>query len=121
MAKDDYDVILYRLLVYLYACKKREIMFDPDTFDAAVRKDVHSDPYFNDILEMAQSEGLIKGVLLKKAWGGDKLLLSNLSDIEITAAGIRYLKENSTMKRIGDRLKDAVDIIAKLAGILQLV
>nr|DAK52402.1 MAG TPA: hypothetical protein [Caudoviricetes sp.] len=24
MAKDDYQVVLYRLLVYLYACKKQE-------------------------------------------------------------------------------------------------
>ena len=28
MAKDDYDVIAYRVLVYLYGCMKREIMLE---------------------------------------------------------------------------------------------
>ena len=32
MAKDDYDVIVYRVLVYFYACMKRKIMFEEETF-----------------------------------------------------------------------------------------
>ncbi len=120
MAKDDFDVIVYRVLVYLYACLKREIMFENVTFNESVRKNVSSDTYFADILRMMQGEGLIEGLEFANAWGGDCILVSSVSDARITAAGIRYLKENGTMKRVGDALKETVDIISKLASILQL-
>ena len=120
MAKDDFDVIAYRVLVYLYACLKREIMFEDVTFYESVRKNVSSDTYFADILRMMQAEGLIEGLEFANAWGGDCILVSSASDARITAAGIRYLKENGTMKRVGDALKETVDIISKLASILQL-
>ena len=118
MAKDDYDVILYRLLIYLYACKKRKIIFEEITFQEAVRKNVENDQYFYDILEMAQGEGLIKNAIFTKAWGGDKVPLFAMHELEITANGIRYLKENSGMKKVSEMLKTAGDIIAKLASII---
>lgn len=117
MAKDDYDVIVYRVLVYLYAVMKRKIMFEDLTFQKAVRKNVESDEYFAEILQMMQEEGLIKGLVFCNAWGGDVLLASDVADAKITAAGIRYLNENDRMKKIADTLKESVDLIAKLAGI----
>lgn len=118
MAKDDYDVILYRILVYLYACMKRKIIFDDDTFKESVRKNVKNDQYFYSILEMAQEEGYIDGLLFKKAWGQDKILMSDLADARITQDGIRYLCENGRMAKIGEALADTADIISKLAAIL---
>lgn len=115
MAKDDYSVILYRLLVYLYACKKRKIMFEDQTFREAVKKNAGNDQYFYDILEMAQEEGFIRGANFKKAWGPDKIPLFEENELEITASGIRYLQENSMMHKIGEKLKEAVDTIANLA------
>lgn len=118
MAQDDYEVILYRLLVYLYACKKRKIAYNEATFQEAVRKNVQNDQWFYDIIEMAQSEGLIEGARFQKAWGGDKAPLFDYNELDITAAGIRYLKENSTMKHVGEALRESVDVISKLAGIV---
>ena len=120
MAKDDYDVIVYRILVYLYACLKHKILFEEVTFHAAVRKNVESDEYFADILRMMQEDGLISGVVLTKIWGGDVVIGSDLEDMKITSSGIQYLQENSRMKKIGESLKESVDIIAKLAGIIKL-
>ena len=120
MAKDDYEVIAYRILVYLYACAKRKIIFKPETFQAAVSKNVESTEYLCFVLRTMQKEGLIDGVAFMKAWGGDYILVSDLRDADITADGIRYLKENSNMKKIGETLKESVDIIAKLAGIIPL-
>lgn len=114
---DDYDVIVYRVLTYLYAVLKREIIFDDDTFQAAVRKNVESDEYFVSVLRLMQNEGLIEGLVITKAWGGVYLLGSDLRDAEITAAGIHYLKDNSTMKKVGDTLKAAADLIAELAAL----
>jgi len=121
MAKDDYDVIVYRVLVYLYGCLKREIMFEDVTFQAAVRKDVISETYFAEVLEMMQGERLIKGLTFSRAWGGDVILASDIKEAKITAEGARYPKENNRMKVVGDSLKEAVDIIAKLASILMIV
>ena len=42
MAKDDYDVVVYRVLVYLYAVLKHKIIFEEATFRQAVRKNVES-------------------------------------------------------------------------------
>ncbi len=115
VAKDDYDVVVYRVLLYLYACMKRKIIFDDNTFHASVRKNVESDEYFCSVLRMMQTEGLICGVVTTKAWGGTYILCSNLCDMEITAAGIHYLKENGRMQKIWSILKDAADITAELA------
>lgn len=121
MAKDDYEVIVYRMLVYLYAVLKREIAFDAVTFAEAVRKDVKSSAYFDKALEMMQEEGLIRGLVFTQAWGGDVILASGIRDAEITPAGIRHLKENARMKIVGRALAEAKDIIATLATILQIV
>ena len=119
MAEDDYDIIAYRILVYLYACKKREIIYDDTTFDTTVRKDVNED-YFMDVLRMMQDEGFISGLSFTKAWGNTYILISDIADTEITAEGVHYLENDNKMKRAGNILKDAVDAIAKLAGILGL-
>lgn len=82
-----------------------------------MKKNVDNDQYFYDVLEMAQEEGFIKGAKFQRAWGQDKIPLFDDDDLEITSAGIRYLEENSTMKKIGETLKEAVDTISKLAAI----
>ena len=120
MAKDDYDVILCRILIYFYACKKRKILFDRETFRKTVMKDVNED-YFTEILDMAQEEGFIKGLTIAKAWQGTYILASDIEEAEITAAGIRYLNENSRAKKVLQLLKDAAESIAQLAGLIGLL
>lgn len=121
MAKDDYDVVVYRVLIYLYACLKRRIVFEEETFQASVRKNIDSDEYFIAVLHMMQNEGLIEGLSFKKAWGGVYLLLSDIKDAEITASGVRYLRENRTMAKVGEKMKAAADIIASLASAVGLL
>ncbi|MBF1305653.1 MAG: hypothetical protein HXM91_07380 [Oribacterium sinus] len=82
-----------------------------------MKKNVDNDQYFYDVLEMAQEEGFIKGAKFQRAWGQDKIPLFDDDDLEITSAGIRYLEENSTMKKIGETLKETIDTISKLAAI----
>ena len=96
MARDDYDVIVYKVLVYLYACLKRKIMFEEITFQHTVRKNVDNDEYFYDILKMMQEEGLITGLVFKGTWQGDSVLANDLKEMEITSNGIHYLEDNLT-------------------------
>lgn len=120
MAKDDYDVIVYKVLLYLYACMKRTISFDQDVYNATIDKDNISPEYLVDIYRMMQSEGLIEGVTFIAAWGGDKVITSEEKDISITPAGIRYLKENCTMNKVKEYLLGKVSMIADLITILHL-
>ena len=38
MAKDDYYVIAYKVLLYYYGCLKRKYMFDEDVFWNAINR-----------------------------------------------------------------------------------
>lgn len=117
MANDDYDVIVYKILVYYYAVMKRKISFAEETLAAVLSKADIPDEYLADILRLMQSEGLIEGVRLTKAWGCDYILISDKRDISITAAGIRYLKENAKMKKIAGKLMKIPGIVSTLIGI----
>lgn len=120
MAKDDYNVILYKILVYLYACMKRRILFNERTFREAVGKNAGSDEYLVSILYMAQRDGLIDGLAFQTAWGKTRILVSDIRDAEITSKGIEYLAENSMMQKVGRALRESADAIAELASIIQL-
>lgn len=100
MAKDDYDVIVFKILTYLYACLKKKINFDIDTFNKTISFKSLDEDYFAEILMMMSEDGLIKGYVYKTAWGGNVIPLSDISDIKITSKGIRYLSDNSKMKEI---------------------
>lgn len=118
MAKDDYFALVYRVLAYLYACMKQQILFEKDTFQAAVKKHVKSEEYFADVLRRMQQDGLITGLSFRKAWGREWLLLSDVEDAEITSKGIEYLEENSAMKRVGESLKLLPELIGTLIKML---
>lgn len=122
MAKDDYDVLVFKILTYYYACLKRKVLFNQEVFDHAIIKsgDI-SDEYLADVLRMMQEEGLLQGLTFTKAWGEDYILASDLRDAKITPAGVHYLKENSTMQKIMKALVDAADTMGNLAGILGLM
>lgn len=117
MARDDYDVIVYKVLVYLYACMKHKIIFEEETFDKSVREKVDNDDYFINVLRMMQDEGLLERLTFVNVWGGDVFLTSDIKDARITSKGIHYLEENERMHRVGNWLKESVDIIAKLASL----
>ncbi|MCD8115945.1 MAG: YjcQ family protein [Oscillospiraceae bacterium] len=61
MAKDDYDVLVYKIIVYLYACMKRKIIFDEAVFFKTVGRGEVSEDYFTDVLRLMQDEKLIEG------------------------------------------------------------
>ena len=112
MAKDDYDVVVFRILAYLYAIFKGKQIFDQRIFLKVISK-VEED-YLYRVLEMMQSKGLIEGLQFKKAWGGAVILINDLDDISITSDGIHYLLENSRMKKVKDFLSGQMGAIASL-------
>lgn len=116
MAKDDYDVLVFKILTYLYACAKRKTVYSDKDLYHAIGNDrgAINESWLNDVLRMAVNEGLIDGLTFEKAWANEYILISDLSDAYITSEGIHYLKENARMKKIKDDLIELVDPIATL-------
>lgn len=118
MAKDDYHVIVYKILLYLYAVLKRKIVFDKKSFDAVLSKSTTSEEYLMDVIRMMQDEGLIKGACFTKVWGHEYVMASDISEITITPAGIAYLEENTMMKKVGSMLKEMPGMVSSLINIV---
>lgn len=118
MPKDDYDVVVFKILTYLYACLKRKITFDERTFDEAICRNCIHDMYFSDIIRMMKKDGYIENVTITRAWGNDYIISSQLEDMRITSAGIDYLKENSKMNKIKDILLQNSGIIGTLISMI---
>lgn len=109
MAKDDYFVLVYKLLRYLYRCLKentavsREIV-SPDTKDFPIGQE-----YFSYLLSHLLADGYIEG-LVEVGRIGSPTLFQETTGLSITPKGIAYLEENATMKRVGELLGPAGEI-----------
>ena len=52
MAKDDFFVVAYKILLYYYACLKRARVFDKDEFDRMIGAEDINEDYLLDIFIM---------------------------------------------------------------------
>ncbi len=107
MAKNDYFVIAYRILSYLYECFKAGetpdvSMFGPDALNI-------SNGYWANVMESLYEDGYIKGIAMIPRIGGAPGV--KLIDPKITSKGIEYLQDNSTMQKAKNFLKDIKDIV----------
>lgn len=114
MAKDDYDTIVFKVLLYLYAVLKRKITFDEQTFYHATGYKYINEDYFITVLYMMSQERLINNLVFTKAWGNVCILCNDLCNMEITVEGIHYLIDNKKMNRVKEYLLSNVDTIASL-------
>ncbi len=102
MAKDDYFVIVYQVLKYLYGCLKKgenpEICF----LQAATYSIPES--YWMYIVSSLFNEKYIEGITIYETKSGT--VVGNLQDTFITPKGIEYLLENSLIQKAKRTLKD---------------
>ena len=115
MSKDDYHVIVFKVLVYLYAVLKNNRIFNQLEYDKAISKKDINEEYLWRVYAMMSDEGFIKNANFTKAWGNDLIPLFEEKDLAITASGIRYIEDNDKMKEVGKLLKSKLDTIIKLA------
>lgn len=111
MAKNDYHVIAYRILAYLYACLKQGekpnleyLKYDTDDFP--IGKD-----YWYYILTQLFKEGYIDGAVFVPVLGETIKAVRITDKIMITPSGIEYLQNNSAMKKALDFLKTLKEIV----------
>lgn len=109
MAKDDYFVLVYKLLRYLYRCLKTNTpasweIVAPHTKDFPIGEE-----YFVYLLSHLLTDGYIEGIAEVKGVGRPTQFKPT-SGLAISPRGIAYLEENATMKRVGSFLGAAGEI-----------
>lgn len=114
MARDDYDVIVFKVLLYLYARLKRKVVFSKDDFYKKIGYEFIHEDYFADILRMMAEDGLIENLIFTNTWSIECRLCSDIEDARITSKGIHYLKENSRMNMIKEFLLKDIDTVITL-------
>lgn len=114
MAKDDYYVIAYRILAYLYVCLKKGEKpnleyLKCETEDFPVGKD-----YWNYILSHLYMDGYLEGISLIPILGKEVRQVRMTNSVMITPEGIAYLQENSAMQKAKNFLKEIKEMLPEL-------
>lgn len=112
MAKDDYFVIVYQILSYLYKCLKEGTKID----ERLIRYDSPyikiNERYWCYIIWHMQQEKLIEGISFIEDKTNDIHYPDEVARCRITPTGIGYLCDNSFMEKAKKFFKDAKDIIS---------
>lgn len=109
MAKDDYFVIVYKILAYLYTSLKTGNPIDPEClmYDGSMFQ--INRKYWVYILFNMEEQGLIRGLSNVKV-GDGYYVKEQLPECEITPKGIEYLCNNSLFEKAEEFLKDIKEI-----------
>ncbi|MBQ3089075.1 MAG: hypothetical protein IJD21_00785 [Oscillospiraceae bacterium] len=109
MAKDDYHVIVYKVLAYLYVQLKNGQDVDAGclTHDGLLFR--INQRYWAYIMANLLRQGLIEGISITRPWGGETVV-TNLEACQITPAGIEYLCDNSFIEKAKSFLKEIKEI-----------
>ncbi len=114
MAKDDYHVLVYRILAYLYACLKESEKPDLEYLRYGTDKFPIGEAYWHYILRNLCRDGYIEGVSLVPILGLEGDGVKILPCVSITPKGIEYLQDNSKMQMAKNFLKEMKESIPGL-------
>lgn len=110
MAKDDYYVIVYQILAYLYQCLKKGKDVNVDEISADCTMYRINEKYWEYIMVNMYKQNLIEGISLVEIDNyGYKI--ARLECCQIMPVGIAYLNENSFIQKAKDLFKDVKDIV----------
>ena len=102
MAHDDVNVVVYKILKYLYECKKagKQPQHEDVMFNAALLRIPES--YWMDILLELNRKGLIRGInsIITK----DGTIVTLTDEFGITIDGMQYVDDNSMMEKASEYL-----------------
>ena len=111
MAKNDYFVIVYKVLGYLYDCLKKgndpDLNYLEQIFEVSNVGADYSDYIYSHMFE----DGLIQGIALISMHGKKFPGIKFMPDFSITPIGIEYLQNNSSMAKAAEYLKSINDIL----------
>lgn len=109
MASNDMELIMYKVLRYLYDCAKNDKAVREADFcyNSRLLKDC-PESYWRLVIEELVSLELVRGVLMSETKDGAVI---DSSGIKITFKGVQFLKENSRMQEAKRYLGKAFEIV----------
>ena len=114
MAKDDYYVVVYEILSYLYQCLKKGKSADVSKLTSESLFQIN-EKYRAYIIRHMRDDGLVEGVVEKNYINGESYFI--LENIQITPAGIGYLLDNNFIKKAARFMKDVKEIMPFSIGV----
>lgn len=108
MAKDDYHVIIYQILAYLYQQLKRGKTIDTQMLQADGKLFQINESYYIFIIESLLLEGLITGPVVDETMAGK--FVDGLEYTQITVKGIEYLMDNAFLNKAKRFLKGVKEV-----------
>lgn len=100
MSKDDFHVIAYKILRYLYKQIKNGKAVDVDRIMPENSEFVINESYWEFILTELATEGYIAGISIKQTDRNQRKWIDDLDRIQITMKGIEYLYSDGLMKKV---------------------
>lgn len=113
MAKDDYYVLVYKILRHLYDCLKKGTEVNWNELQPNSKKFPIPESYWDYIWFNLWNEGFITGVT-RVPIVGDTPKVKLTSKLQIAPKGILYLEENSTMRKIGSTILGVADLVTNI-------
>lgn len=113
MEKDDMEVIIYKILAYLYACMKFDRKPDITEYGwSSALMDIQKG-YWCRIIDILVTEGFIDGFAVFHTKDG--IQIQTDPPIGITIKGRDYLRDNSTMQKVKNVFGKSLELV--LTGI----
>ncbi len=106
MASDDFDVIQFKVLTYLYQCIKGGVNPSPEQAQAFAKV---NPVYWSAVLGDLRDHGYVKADRLAFVDG------ERYSNIRITSEGVEFLRESPRMRRAREFLGSAFDAVLHVA------
>lgn len=110
MARDDYHVIVYQILAYLYKSLKEGIQVDASMLDYESRYLGINQKYWTYIMVNLLKDGYISGITVSRPWGREEMI-TDLDQCQITPKGIEYVTDDRFLKKTIQFLKDVKAIV----------
>lgn len=119
MAKDDYHVIVYQILSYLYVRLKSGEPVEVDGINYDCKNFLINKRYWQYIMINLLKDGYIEGITAEERHyvSGPQIVINDLECCQITPKGIDYLIDNSLLAKA----KDLVDSAAAIAPLVELI
>lgn len=109
MTSADMEVIIYKLLKYVYECLKAGV--EPNFDKAKEVSGVSNDVYWLSVVNEVVESGFVRGVEVKDCISGPVV---EASHVEITLKGAQFLANDSGMVKVANALGSPfVEVIKK--------
>ena len=115
MAKDDFHVIVYRILEYLYKLFKKGELVDVDKLNSDALR--INDKYFNDIIFELYENGFIKNVEFIDVKDSQYSQAKINKNTKITMKGIEYLSSSEFITKAKKFFNGTLEPVPYLEGI----